>query len=508
MHSDLKVSPSWVRWIWPFALLLFYIWTMPENYSEAEDAYDFAFRVEQGTLQDQLGVNRLLALPIISILYKLISGVGLEVRAFTFMVYLNQILAVGSLILFYRIIYDQLVIQHESSVAKKGSWLGVGLLGLSYGFWRYASVPETYMLAIFFLLLAWFFVLRDRVWMGSIFSGMGVLIHLLNGVPLVIAIGCYYLFQKKWKIALGHGAITAAIILVGYGLCWNMLDISGLGAQHHPLESGWGIKNGIRGIIAFGQCLISGNFLFGFAWISDSLVSLFPSRMLSEEQFMANHMPLWLPWVGVVSLVVFFVIAVCTFFPLRSSSFRTPFMDAVGVWLLIYVIVILRTEAGSMELWIMALIPFWFILLHWIHLRWAPILLLSLLLHNGVAGIFPLRSEQSDYHVVKSAWVLEKSQKGDIICVDYEPILISYLTYYGEAHVVNSASYKADELSKFILNCDGNVWALHSFFEPMPAMEWRNEKIFNRQIMNSKRLKKLFILKNPDSFGGVYKKQD
>ena len=87
-------------------------------------------------------------------------------------------------------------------------------------------------------------------------------------------------------------------------------------------------------------------------------------------------------------------------------------MGALGVWLLAYVIVILRTEAGSMELWIMALIPFWLILLHWIHLRWASILLLSLLLHNGVAGIFPLRSEQSDYHVMKSAWVLEKSQKG------------------------------------------------------------------------------------------------
>ena len=172
---------------------------MPENYSEAEDAYDFAFRVEQGALQDQLGVNRLLALPIFSILYKFISGVGLEVRAFTFMVYLNQILAVGSLILFCRILFDQLVLQHKFSVAKKGSYLGVGLLGLSYGFWRYASVPETYMLAIFFLLLAWFFVLRDRVWMGSIFSGIGVLIHLLNGVPLVIAIGCYYLFQKNGK---------------------------------------------------------------------------------------------------------------------------------------------------------------------------------------------------------------------------------------------------------------------------------------------------------------------
>ena len=346
------------------------------------------------------------------------------------------------------------------------------------------------------------------MWMGSIFSGMGVLIHLLNGVPLVIAIGCYYLFQKRWKIALAHSAITAVIILAGYGLCWNMLDISGLGAQHHPLESGWGIKNVTRGIIAFGQCLISGDFLFGFTWFNDSLVALFPSRMLSEEQFMANHMPTWLPWMGVVSLFALFVSVLRAFFPLRSSSARTPFMGALGVWLLAYVIVILRTEAGSMELWIMALIPFWFILLHWIHLRWAPILLLSLLLHNGVAGIFPLKSEQSDYHVVKSAWVLEKSQKGDIICVDYEPILISYLTYYGEARVVNSALYKADELSQFILNYEGNVWALHSFFEPMPAMEWRNKKLFNRQIMNSKRLKKLFTLRNPDSFGGVYKKQD
>ena len=103
---------------------------------------------------------------------------------------------------------------------------------------------------------------------------------------------------------------------------------------------------------------------------------------------------------------------------------------------------------------------------------------------------------------------MEKSQKGDIICVDYEPILISYLTYYGEARVVNSALYQADELSQFLLNCEGNVWALHSFFEPMPAMELRNEKLFNRQIMNSKRLKKLFTLKNRDLFGGVYKKQD
>ena len=55
---------------------MFYIATMPENYSEAEDAYDFAFRVEQGTLQDQLGVNRLLALPIFIIFINLFQDLG------------------------------------------------------------------------------------------------------------------------------------------------------------------------------------------------------------------------------------------------------------------------------------------------------------------------------------------------------------------------------------------------------------------------------------------------
>ena len=74
MHSYLKLTSSWLHWIWPFAILLFYIWTMPENYSEAEDAYNFALLVEQGPLQDQLGVNRLLALPIFSTLYKFILG--------------------------------------------------------------------------------------------------------------------------------------------------------------------------------------------------------------------------------------------------------------------------------------------------------------------------------------------------------------------------------------------------------------------------------------------------
>ena len=64
----------------------------------------------------------------------------------------------------------------------------------------------------------------------------------------MIAIGCYYLFQKRWKIAMAHGAITAAIILAGYGLYWNMLDISGLGAQHHSLESGWELKMGYEAL--------------------------------------------------------------------------------------------------------------------------------------------------------------------------------------------------------------------------------------------------------------------
>ena len=508
MKNNLKIRSFIKRCFWPFLFLFLYIVTMPENYSEAEDIYDFALRVESGKLHEQLGINRLLALPIFAVFYQFVNELGFEVSAFLFISHLNQLLAVGSLLIFRHILFIQLSIKYDGTNAHRISILGAVLLGISYGFWRYSSVPETYILANFVLCLAWLFVLHERVWIGSFISGLGVLIHLLNGIPLIIGISCFYLFQKKIKLTLIHGFTSIMIVIIGYGIFWKMLDLNGLGAQNHPIEGGWRIQNFGRGAIAFGQCLISGNFLFGFNWFNDLLIDLFPSRMLSEEQFLGSKMPKWIPWIGILSFMMVLFSAILTFKPMYLLRYSSPFIRALWIWLLIYVIAIIQIESGSMELWILALIPFWLIVAHCIEKKWALILIISILIHNGIAGILPLKNKQSDYHYMKSFWLLENISNNDIILVDYEPILISYLKYNSMAKIINSSDYKLAELKELITNTDGKVWAFNSFFEPMSSMKLRNKDIFYNQTINSEKLKQMFILEYEDIFGGVYRKKD
>ena len=75
-----EVAP--LRWLWPLGVLLFYMLTFPENQSEAEDVYDFAFRVEQGKLDQLVGMNRLLALPIFAGIYQLVEWTGVLLQKF------------------------------------------------------------------------------------------------------------------------------------------------------------------------------------------------------------------------------------------------------------------------------------------------------------------------------------------------------------------------------------------------------------------------------------------
>ena len=89
-----------LRWLWPLGVLLFYMLTFPENQSEAEDVYDFAFRVEQGKLDQLVGMNRLLALPIFAGIYQLVEWTGVGCRAVEVRVGLNQLMAVALLWVF------------------------------------------------------------------------------------------------------------------------------------------------------------------------------------------------------------------------------------------------------------------------------------------------------------------------------------------------------------------------------------------------------------------------
>ena len=511
---------------WSVALLLIVIYsiTAPKNHSEAEDVYQFANVVEQGTFADQAGVNRVLALPMFGIAYKGAQWLGYSGRAFPFMIFINRLLAVACLFLFYDVLSRMCrrcpACPDSSDLRPLNSVL---CLAFSYGFWRYANEAETYLLALIFALGAWCLVIKGR-WLFAIgCSAVGVLVHLLNLIPLLFIIPLYYLLSKEWKKAVLHGVLTGVLVAVVYGICFHSLEWSELGARHHLGEAGVGLSNLLRGGIAFGQCIVSGNFLFGFESFRDLLVKFFPSRMLGEEFFMATQMSRWISWVGCVTVGLLGCWGVWALGmggrngadasrfvakkrEINASGLKpNAFIISGMVWLILYAFAILRTESGSPELWIMALIPFWVMVGPWIKGRWAWGLVMLLFVHNLIAGLLPVMSENSDYHRAKGQWLVENSAVDDLILTSYEPILIFYLDYYSVARVVNSGEWGFEEIEAWLETHGGKAYAFFSFFQPLESMRVRSPLQYEKMRETGQRLHSAFGKVVDDEFGGIYK---
>jgi hypothetical protein len=519
-------------------LFVLYSLTAPQNHSEAEDVYDFARRVEQGCFAEQAGVNRVLALPLLGAAYKTAQALGYSGRAFPFMIFINRMLAVVCVMLFWKLLsYRSRPASPDGGIRPSAGADGLLAMALtfafSYGFWRYANEAETYVLASFLVLSSWILVLKGKVFWGVGVSALGILVHLLNLIPLLLIIPLYYLLSKEWKKALLHGGLTGVLVVVGYAACSPWLDFSELGAQNHLLEGGLSLANVLRGGIAFGQCLVSGNFLFGFESFCELLTRLFPSRMLGEEFYMAAHMPGWIKWTGVVSAVFLLCsgVWVCGRAALecagkrratplsaqldvgrhqdaqdsRRPRLRNSFFLSCLTWIVLYALAVIRTEAGSPELWIMALIPFWLLVAPLLRGRLAWLLVAALFAHNLIAGLLPVMAEKSDYHAAKGRWLVENCAADDLILTDYEPVMIFYLDYFTECRILNSGILTLNEIAKALEEPAGNVYALKSFFQPMESMRVRSPKGYERMRNTGQELLPGFEKTTDDAFGGIYR---
>lgn len=525
-----------------FAMIgLIYSFTAPANHSEAEDVYDFALRVEQGCFSDQAGVNRVLALPMFGVGYTGAQWMGYSGRSFPLMIFMNRLLAVASLFFFYRILGGLASVSSFPSQEAPASpysspkasglqpsasvpTLGTLLLAFSYGFWRYANEAETYMLASVFLLGAWCLAIgnvqseKDRPLSSvlcPLISAVGILVHLLNLIPLLLIIPLYYLLSKEWKKALAHGGITGLLVLIGYAVCFRFLDWNELGAQHHSAEAGLGFANLLRSGIAFGQCLVSGNFLFGFEGFRELVSGLFPSRMLDEEFYMASHMPGWIKWAGCLSLGslgVWLLKGIGTLWskgvdeqPPKDYGLKSKaFPISCIVWLALYFGAIIRTEAGSPELWIMALVPFWIIVTPLLNKRGFIFLISVLFIHNLIAGLLPVMSKDSDYHAAKGAWLVKNSSAENLILTDYEPVMIFYLDYFSDAKVLSSGALERSEFDHILGSKHGTAYALGSFFQPMESMQVRSPNMYARMLETGTSLRPRFRKIADNQFGGIY----
>ena len=502
-------------------VFLFYWKTGIVNHTEAEDAFEYARMVEIEGHAWLYHPHHLLYGGVAKAAYNGARALGYTGRAYSLLVLFSALSATGILFLFYRFCRRR---YHFSRLA---ALVSTGLLAFSYGFWRYACEAEVVLPAGFFAILAVYSAtaaeLRMRhVVVASLVAGISVLFHVLNGIPAFAAIPLFYVLQRKFRFAVVHLVLAAFLVVLAYSLLFVFSPGQAGAHAMPPLSGRLGFALVPKGVVGFGQCLVSGNFLFGYSAFSDWLVRLFPSRMLMEELYMGGHMSLFrrgVPWISLSLLSIAILACLFRWVVARKKVGLSACMEArgwqtvavVGLWFFAYAAALLLMEPGNPEVWVLGLVPFWLLICG---LLVAPIeranelwVVLSLAIflgvHNYAGGIAILKDPATDYNRHKASWVLENSSWDDLVVTAGNPVFVRYLRYYSSAEVLDLGFVSPEGLVEAV-DCAGRVFVLNDVFEYPASLGARFPDTAKKVARFSVDLRPHVRLVAENDFGGVW----
>jgi len=161
--------------------------------------------------------HHLLYTSFISSLISVLHSLGIEVNSELFVPFVNLVFGAFTLALFYYMLRKTLKFDAVTS------FLGVGLLGFSFGFWYYSVCVETLIIPLFFAMLTFLLLLESsntitRYILIGIASSLAILFHQLYVLftPVVI-LGLYLNHRHSRKAFLLSVStyVTVVVALVG-----------------------------------------------------------------------------------------------------------------------------------------------------------------------------------------------------------------------------------------------------------------------------------------------------
>ncbi len=455
-------------------VLAFLACTVPENHSEAEDTYYYSRMAEQGEWSEMFHQHHLLYLPLARGVYWVAQSGGLSERALPVLVALSMVAAAGVISLF------------AAMLRRDGrSPLWVLPLLFSYGFWRYACAAEIYLPALLCVCGAWVFASRPKGLVGAIACSVAALLLHLVCLPAVFAIGLLFAVRKEWKALafyfLSVGGIVAAVYGVAHATIGTVVfrDASVVGSSIF-VASTW-----LKGVFAFGQNLLSGNFLFSIPAMADRLVALFPSQMLQEELFMGQQAGgLWQAGACITFLSALPLLGVAAIgLVLSRSAWRSP----MTVWFAGNIAMALLFEPANPEMWIFTILPFWFLVSNaWKQAEFEPrvfsrhwkilfsSLTVAMLLHNAVGGMAFVQKEEGDYCYQKAEWIIDHAVEGDVIVSADSHSFLTYMQYWSPAQVLDAKFQTSETIFQALEKTKtGRGFVFDDVLNPLPAMRRR-----------------------------------
>lgn len=201
----MKKSILWFLLIYTVVRIVF----LP--FQHTGDGWGYACEIIKG---DLFSPHHILYKPLLYLVYKALLALHLNINPIQIFSLINIILGSFTLLIFYKLL------NHIKPVKQLNFWLTF-LVAFTFGFLRYSSENETYILPLFMSLLGTFYYYKGRLNLGIFFMTVAVLCHQIHIfwllaflipqknkpysiLPCILSIGslvlCYVLYAKIYNI--------------------------------------------------------------------------------------------------------------------------------------------------------------------------------------------------------------------------------------------------------------------------------------------------------------------
>lgn len=219
------IDDKWIQWL-IFGFLLLIFWLFPtKNYYW--DGIFFARVIEdaRGVSPSLLHPNHLLYNVVGYFLYKCTRALGLNWRAVEVLQFANSVVSVLTAWLLFRVLKRCL----QSGYL---SWTLTLLFAFSATWWKFSTDANAYVLSVFFLLLAFYFLLPDtkpRPLLVALIFSVSVLLHQLAVLCYpILALGLWWQASSSTKkrnlIVLEFCVLAFVLVFDAYVYCFYLIS--------------------------------------------------------------------------------------------------------------------------------------------------------------------------------------------------------------------------------------------------------------------------------------------
>ncbi len=465
-------------------LVAFFLLTAAGNAGETDDVYAFAYRAENFALSYISDPRLMLYHMAMRLLFLASESLGLGFSALMLMRCFSALCAAASLLLLFRILVADLKLARETGL------LATVVLGISYGFWRYAAEAEVYVPAIFLILLVFHGLSKglrktEGTFSGLLaFAGLGtlagltVLLYQPSVIPLFFAFPILLLYRNR-ILQLGlYGSVGAGVVIAGYllGFLAYWPDPLSLASFKAFLSQRSGefivpafslktvVVSMIRSVFSLSHDLASVNWIFAFDPVTKLIQQAFSYNVITEEIFLARRAGavVYLPIITVIALGLLALrILFATGWPVVALLRQRPLL-VILIWTAVNGAIIGRLNPAGLEAWIMVFPPLVLLLAAFViepcvnagRGKLIAAFTAVLFLHNAIGGMALVWSPANEYDRVVGAWVIDEAKAEDLVIVNGNAGLGESLRYLSPAKVALIGVYQEPRISAALLARD------------------------------------------------------